>query len=503
MAYEYVLEMKNINKTFPGVKALDGAYLKLKPGEVVALCGENGAGKSTLMKILSGVYNADKGSGEILYKGKPVTYTNPNDAKKDGIVLIFQELSLVQELSAAENIYMGSLPQKGKRIDWKKLYTDTQDVLDQLECPASPKDQVASLPIAQQQMVEIARGIALGAKILVLDEPTSSLTEKEKAALFRSVNRMKEAGVSIIYISHKMNEIFEISDRVLVMRDGKPTGDFVTKEISLDTVVNSMIGRSLGNYYFKAKGKTKGEVLRVENLSAKGYFKEVSFSVQEGEVLGFYGLVGAGRTEIMESIFGVRKLDFGKIYLNGKEIKIRSSQDAIRNKIGFLTENRKEQGLVLKQSCRENIAMANLSNMMKGGLVDNAATLKLYEKYHELLKISSPSPEQIVGNLSGGNKQKVDVGKWMEIGPQLLILDEPTRGIDVGSKSEIYKLIAQMADSGIAIILISSEMPEIMGVSNRVITMAQGHLTAELTGDQVTEESLVRSILITDSTQMV
>ena len=291
------------------------------------------------------------------------------------------------------------------------------------------------------------------------------------------------------------------SDRVLVMRDGKPTGDFITKEINLDTIVNSMIGRSLGNYYFKGRGQIKEEVLRVENLSARGYFKEVSFCVHAGEVLGFYGLVGAGRTEIMESIFGVRKLESGKIYLNGKEIKIRSSKDAIKNKIGFLTENRKEQGLVLKQSCRENIAMANLPNMMKHGLVDNTATLQLYEKYHELLKISSTGPEQTVGNLSGGNQQKVVVGKWMAIGPQLLILDEPTRGIDVGSKSEIYRLIAQMADSGMAIILISSEMPEIMGVSNRVITMAQGQLTKELTADDVTEESLMRSILITDSAQ--
>lgn len=503
MANEFVLEMKNISKTFPGVKALDNAYLQLRPGEVLALCGENGAGKSTLMKILSGVYSADRGSGEILYRGKAVTYENPNAAKKDGIVLIFQELSLVQELSVAENIYLGSLPQKGRFIDWQKLYDNTQDVLNQLECPAAPRDQVSTLPIAQQQMVEIARGIALGAKVLVLDEPTSSLTEKEKEALFHSVRRMKEAGVGIIYISHKMDEIFEISDRVLVMRDGKPTGDFVTREIDLDTIVSSMIGRSLGNFYFRGKGETRGEVLRVEHLSSKGYFRDVSFSVQAGEVLGFYGLVGAGRTEIMESIFGVRRLDSGKIFLHGKETKIHNSLDAIRNRIGFLTENRKEQGLVLKQSCRENMAMANLPNMIKNGLVDNEATRALYEKYHELLSISSPGPEQIVGNLSGGNQQKIVVGKWMAIEPELLILDEPTRGIDVGSKSEIYRLIAEMADSGIAVILISSEMPEIMGVSNRVITMSQGHLTGELSGDALTEEALMRSILITDSREKV
>lgn len=503
MLNEYILEMNNINKTFPGVKALDGAYLKLKAGEVLALCGENGAGKSTLMKILSGVYTADKGSGEIRYKGKQVIYSNPNDAKNDGIILIFQELSLVQELSVAENIYMGSLPQKGKLIDWKKMYKETKAVLEQLNCTVSPEEKVASLSIAQQQMVEIARGIALGANILVLDEPTSPLTEKEKISLFQSINHMKKAGVGIIYISHKMDEIFEISDRVLVMRDGKPTGDFNTHEINLDTIVNCMIGRSLGNYYCKGKGKTRGEVLRVENLTAKGFFKDVSFSVQSGEVLGFYGLIGAGRTEIMESIFGVRKFDSGKIFLNGKEVKIRNSYHAIKNRIGFLTENRKEQGLVLKQSCRENICMANLSNLTKVGLVDHKAMSELYDKYHELLKIASPSGEQVVDNLSGGNQQKIVVGKWMAIGPKLLILDEPTRGIDVGSKSEIYKLIADMANSGIAIILISSEMQEILGVSNRIIAMAQGRVTKELKGEELTEETLMRSILITDSEQIL
>lgn len=503
MDYEYVLEMNNISKTFPGVKALDGAYLKLKPGEVVALCGENGAGKSTLMKVLSGVYHADEGSGNIIYKGKEVCFSNPNEAKKEGIVLIFQELSLVQELSVAENIYLGSLPKKGKRIDWNKMNQDAKEVLEQLECPASPKDRVASLPIAQQQMVEIARGIALGAKVLVLDEPTSSLTEKETKALFRSVNRLKEKGVGIIYISHKMDEIFELSDRVLVMRDGKPTGDFATKDITLDTIVESMIGRSLNNYYYKAKGNVGDEVFRVEDLSVKGYFKDVSFNVRAGEVVGFYGLVGAGRTEIMETIFGVRKADSGKIYVNGKEVSIRNSHDAIKNGIGFLTENRKEQGLVLKQTCRENMAMANLPNMMKACFVDEGATHELYKKYHEALQISSPSSEQIVGNLSGGNQQKVVLGKWLAITPKLLILDEPTRGIDVGSKSEIYKLIAELADSGLAVILISSEMPEIMGISNRVITMAQGRLTAELSEKEVSEEGLMKAIIITDSKNKV
>ncbi len=502
MSNEYVLEMKNISKTFPGVKALDNAHLNLKYGEVLALCGENGAGKSTLMKVLSGVYHADPGSGEIIYQGKPVRYNSPIEAKNDGVVLIFQELSLVMDLTVAENLYLGSLPKKGGRIDWKKMNADAQKVLDELECPAKPTDVISSLPIAQQQMVEIARGIALGAKILVLDEPTSSLTEKEKDSLFKIINKLKAQGVGMVYISHKMDEIFEISDRVLVMRDGKPTGEFVTKDITLDDIVNSMIGRSLDNYYYKCKWNPKEEILKVENLSLKGYFKNISFTVHAGEVVGFYGLVGAGRTEIMETIFGIRKADSGKIYLEGKEQKIRNSVDAVKAKIAFVTENRKEQGLVLEQSCRDNIALAKLPWISKHGFVDIKETYNIYNDYHDKLQISSPSSEQPVGNLSGGNQQKVVLGKWMTLGPKLLILDEPTRGIDVGSKSEIYRLIADMAEKeGMAIIVISSEMPEVMGISNRILTISQGNLTGELVGDEITEDSLMRAILITDSTQ--
>lgn len=504
MSNEYVLQMKNISKTFPGVKALNNASLDLKYGEVLALCGENGAGKSTLMKVLSGVYHADEGSGEILYQGKPVRYNSPIEAKSEGVVLIFQELSLVMDLTVAENLYLGSLPKKGGRIDWKKMNEDAQKVLDELECPAKPQDVISSLPIAQQQMVEIARGIALGAKILVLDEPTSSLTEKEKNSLFKIINKLKAQGVGMVYISHKMDEIFEISDRVLVMRDGQPTGEFNTKDIGLDDIVNAMIGRSLDDYYYKCKWEPKEEILRVENLSLKGYFKDISFNVHAGEVVGFYGLVGAGRTEIMETIFGIRKADSGKVFLEGKEQKIHSSVDAVKAKIGFVTENRKEQGLVLEQSCRENTILAKLPWISKRGFVDEKATHEIYKEYHDKLQISTPSSEQEVGNLSGGNQQKVVLGKWLCIGPKLLILDEPTRGIDVGAKSEIYKLIAKMAeDEGKAVIIISSEMPEVMGISNRVITIAAGRLTGELVGDEVTEESLMRGILITDSTQKV
>lgn len=496
---EFVLQMQNINKSFPGVRALSGACLDLRYGEVLALCGENGAGKSTLMKCLSGVYQPDPDSGEILYQGKPVRYTNPNDAKKDGIVLIFQELSLVMDLSVAENIYLGSLPMKHGRVDWKKLYSDAQAVLDKLGCPASPKDVISTLPIAQQQMVEIARGIALGAKVLILDEPTSSLTEREKNYLFEIIRTLKAEGVGIVYISHKMDEIFEISDRVLVFRDGQPTGQFVTKEIGLDDIVQAMIGRTLDGYFHKCTAEPGEEVLRVENLSLRGVYKDISFHVRRREVVGFYGLVGAGRSEIMETIFGVRRPDAGDIYMNGKKSSIRTSVDAVKNKIGFVTENRKEQGLVLDKSCRENIALAKLPWISKGGFVDDKATYDIYNEYHDKLRISSPSSEQQIVYLSGGNQQKVVIGKWLTTEPDLLILDEPTRGIDVGSKSEIHKLIADLAESGMAVIVISSEMPEIMGVSNRIYTIAQGLITGELTGDEITEENLIKAITITES----
>ena len=494
----YVLEMNDISKTFPGVKALSHARLNLKYGEVLALCGENGAGKSTLMKVLSGVHQADADSGEILYQGKPVRYRNPMEAKEDGIILIFQELSLVMDLSVAENIYLGSLPMKHGIVDWKKLNTDAKTVLEKLGCEVDPKAPVATLPIAQQQLVEIARGIALGAKVLILDEPTSSLTEKEKDSLFENINSLKAQGVGIVYITHKMDEVFEISDRVLVFRDGQPTGEFKTKDITLEDIVQSMIGRTLDDYFHKSHAAPGDEVIRVEKLCLKGVYQDISFHVRKGEIVGLYGLVGAGRTEIVETIFGIRRPDSGEIYLNGKQVKIRNSVDAVqKHRIGFVPENRKEEGLVLDMTCRENISMAKLPWIRRHGFIDNQKTKEIYNEYQQKMSISSPSPEQKVVNLSGGNQQKIVIGKWMSISPQLLILDEPTRGIDVGSKAEIHKLIAELAESGIAVIVISSEMPEVMGISNRLITITQGEITAEFTGDEITEENLIKAITIT------
>ena len=335
MADEYLLEMKDIVKTFPGVKALDGAGIKVRAGEVVALCGENGAGKSTLMKCLYGSYHAD--SGEIYFKGEKVNFKNPDEAKAAGVILIFQELSLITDLTVAENMFLGSQPKKGRSIDWKKMNADADKVLQDLNSTVKSTDYVRDLPISQQQMVEIARGIALGAKILILDEPTSSLTEREKNALFDIIRKLKKQGVGIIYISHKMDEIFDICDEAVVLRDGKLTGQFRIKDIVLDDLIQAMIGRHMDNYFTKCTAEPGREVLRVEGLTAHGYFRDITFSVREKEVVGFYGLVGAGRSEIMEAIFGVRHLDAGKIFIDGKEVKISSSVEAVKQSLSELT----------------------------------------------------------------------------------------------------------------------------------------------------------------------
>ena len=494
-----VLEMKNISKTFPGVKALQNVNMKLNKGEVLALVGENGAGKSTLMKILTGVYQMDQGSGEIIYLGKNVAYKEPLESKRDGIVMIYQELSLVMDITVAENIFLGSLPYKGKTpiVDHKKLYADTKAILEENGCNVSPKAIVRTLPIAQQQMVEIARATALGANIVVFDEPTSSLTEAETQNLFANIERLKNKGVSIVYISHKMNELFQISDRITVLRDGKNSKDFVTANTDVNEVVESMIGRSLTEFFYKNNAEKTDEVLRVDNLSLAGVFSDISFAVRKGEVLGLYGLVGAGRTEIVETIFGIRNKTGGDIHFNGKPTKIKSSADAVRLGICLVSENRKEQGLVLRASCRDNIALAKLPWLKNSiGFIDSKEVSKLYDTYKETLSIASPSPDQRVLYLSGGNQQKVVIAKWLALVPDLLILDEPTRGIDVGSKSEIHKLTASLAEKGMAVIVISSEMPEIMGISDRIITIANGRKTAEFSGDDITESNLMNAIAI-------
>lgn len=488
-----VLQLKEITKTFPGVKALSGVSFDLREGEVHALLGENGAGKSTLMKVLAGNHSPDE--GEIFHREEKVAFQGPMDAKKRGIILIHQELSLVPGVTVAENVFLGSLPTKAmKRVDWHQLKEDTEKILEELRCNFSSTDLVGDLSIAQQQMVEIARSFATEPDVLVFDEPTSSLTAQEQEVLFENIHRVKEQGVAIIYISHKMGEIFEISDRITVLRDGEKTGTLNTSETNEAEVTKLMIGRELDNYYEKSEGDFGEEILRVEGLGSKGAFNDVSLAIQECEVLGMYGLVGAGRSEVAETIFGMRKATSGKIFIGGEEQDINNSNTAMKLGIGLVPEDRKEQGLVLGMGVRDNMILPQLDKVQHLGFVNSGNENEIYNQYKDSLSISTPGPKQQAVNLSGGNQQKVVIAKWLSTHPTLLILDEPTRGIDVGSKAEIHHLIRSLAESGYAILVISSEMPEIMGVSHRILTMYEGQMTGEFDARTVTEDDLVNAI---------
>lgn len=485
-----ILALKGITKSFPGVKVLDGVNLDIRKGEVHALLGENGAGKSTLMKIISGLYTPD--AGAILYRDEPIVLNDPLDAKRKGIILIHQEISLVPELSVAENIFLGSIPLKRfHRIDWKKLFAQSRQILDELHCDFAEDRLAGSLTIARQQMVEIARALAYQANLVIFDEPTSSLTDQEKDVLFHIIRKLKSKGVGIVYISHRMDEIFAISDRISVLRDGVKTGERVTAETSPKEVTRLMIGRDIDGSVTRAGTGRGDEVLSVERLSGKPYFRDISFSIRKGEVLGLYGLVGAGRSELAETIFGLRKADGGTIRVEGKEVRIPDSRAAVDLGFGLIPEDRKRQGLVLHMSCEQNLSLAGVHRMHKWGLIRRKLEASLFDKYRQLLAIKTSSPENPVVHLSGGNQQKIIIGKWLAMNPKLLILDEPTRGIDVGSKTEIHKLIRSMADEGYSILVISSEMPEIMSVSDRIITMCQGKMTAEFSREIVTENHLI------------
>jgi len=490
-----VLEARNISKTFPGVKALDSVEIELRRGEVLALVGENGAGKSTLTKILSGIHQPDRGSGDITLSGEVVRFQNSKDAKSNGLITIYQELSLVPDLSVAENIFLGNIPRtKLNLIDWKELNRRAEGILKDIELDISPKEILGNLSISRQQMVEIARALSQGAKVIIFDEPTSSLTESEKDVLFKNINALKKKDVAIVYITHKMDEVFELSDRIAVLRDGKNSGSLVTKEAGLDDVIQLMIGRVIDDYFHKNEAEKGKEVLRVEGLSRSGEFEDISFSVREGAVVGLYGLVGAGRSEVAESIFGARNLDSGRVLLEGAEVKINNTGDAVHLGMGFLPEDRKEQGLVLGMSCRDNMSIAKLPWINKLGFLSPSMEENIYKEYKDKLSIATPGPTYKVVTLSGGNQQKIVLAKWLSLNPKVLILDEPTRGIDVGSKAEIHKLIASLAEAGIAVVVISSEMPEIMGVSDRIITMRAGRITGEFTEDEITESNLINAI---------
>jgi len=487
------LRLEGIVKTFPGVRALDGVNFEVMPGEVHALLGENGAGKSTLMKVLAGMYQPD--DGQIIIAGRPVRMATPIEAKAEGVVLIHQELSLVPEMSAAENIYLGELPRKSYgRVDWTTLYERSNAILARLNCGFGSDATVAHLSIANQQMVEIARALTVDARVVVFDEPTASLTDAEKVVLFDIISDLKAQGVGIVYISHRMDEIFTLSDRITVLRDGAYRGTLTTADTSEDEVTRLMIGRSLDLTRDSAAATIGETVLEVRNLSCAPLFEDVSFSVRTGEVVGFYGLVGAGRTEIAETLFGLRAPDSGEILVTGTAVRIGSPQDAIGLGISLVPENRKEQGLVLSMNCRDNMTLPQVQDLTAGPFVSSGAEISIFDQYRDRLEIKTPSWRQTVGLLSGGNQQKIVIGKWLSMQPRVLIVDEPTRGIDVGSKAEIHNLLRELAAQGYAVIVISSEMPEVLRVSDRIVAMYSGRIVREFTAENVTEDELVQAI---------
>ncbi|UAN25398.1 sugar ABC transporter ATP-binding protein [Serratia ureilytica] len=488
--YPYVLEAEGISKQFPGVKALDKVSIKIKPGSVHALMGENGAGKSTLMKCLIGIYHPDEGSIKI--KGRPVTFSDTLQALHSGISMIHQELNLVPYMTVAENIWLGREPARLGFVNHEQLNEQTRELLARLNIKLRPETLVGELSIASQQMVEIAKAVSYNADVLIMDEPTSALTEGEVVHLFAIIRELREQGKGIIYISHKMDEIFAITDEVSIFRDGTFIACNKTENLTKQSLITMMVGRELTQMFPKFNNNIGEEVLRVAGLRRSGWFHDVSFSVKRGEILGVAGLVGAGRSEVMESLFGMHPADGGEIFIEGQAVKVDSPAKAIESGLAFLTEDRKKSGLFLVLSVVENMSIVNLSEYIgKNGFVSHVQMAKDCMAQIKKLNIKTPTMDQIINNLSGGNQQKVLIARWLLAQPKILILDEPTRGIDVGAKAEIYRLISELANRGVAIILVSSELPEILGMSDRVMVMHGGRITGILDKDDADQEKIL------------
>jgi ribose transport system ATP-binding protein len=491
---ELALQMQHISKTFPGVVALDEVSFALRPGEVHILLGENGAGKSTLMKILSGAYQ--KSAGQILLNNQEVEIKNPRQAQDLGIGIIYQELNLVPQLSAAENIFLGREPIRLTGvIDRQAMEREARRLLHGLGLEIDVRRPVRELSVAAQQMVEVAKAISLNARILIMDEPTSALTEREISELFARIRQLKTTGVSIVYISHRMEELFAIGDRVTVLRDGKNVGTYNISDVTKAELIRLMANRELINQFPKVRVPRGEEALRVEHLNRDGMLKDISFSLYRGEVLGIAGLLGSGRTELARAIFGADKIDSGQIYLQGKLQAIHSPQQAINFGLGFLTEDRKTQGLVLPLSVKDNVCLPSLDKFSRWGVVNSREENRTATAYVNELRIKTPSIRQQAVNLSGGNQQKVVLGKWLCSEAEIFIFDEPTRGIDVGSKAEIYELINKLTANGVAVLIISSELPEILGMSDRILVMHQGRINGEFTAAEATQEKILRCAL--------
>ena len=491
-AAHYILEMRNITKTFPGVTALDDVSLYVKEGTVHGLIGENGAGKSTLMKILNGVYTAN--SGELYLDGSLLQLHGVKDASEKGISTIFQEFNLINSLSVAENIFLGRFNDK-KTINWKEIKNKAESLLQTLGFSFNVNKIVGKLSIAEKQLVEIAKALSYESKIIVMDEPTSSLTNKEIELFFPIIETLRQQGITVIYISHKLDEIFKICNTVSIMRDGKIVGTREVEDITKDEIIEMMVGRSLSMEYPVRTTIPQEVVLSVKHIKRGTSLKGISFDLKKGEILGIAGLVGAGRTELAEAIFGADPIDQGTIEIHGKKVKIKSTKDGTMNSIGMVTEDRKETGLVLDMSITKNISITKLEQVSKGFVINRMMEENIAKKFVKTMNIKTPSVRQTLYNLSGGNQQKVVLAKWLFSNAEILILDEPTRGIDIGAKYEIYCLMNSLSEQGKSIIMISSELPEVLNMSDRILVMHGGQLKGELSGSDKSGDNVMKLIL--------
>ncbi|USK52728.1 sugar ABC transporter ATP-binding protein [Cytobacillus solani] len=488
-----IIQMKGISKAFSGNIVLEKVDFEIMPGEVHALMGENGAGKSTLMKILTGIYERD--AGTVSVRGSEVHFKNAKEAEMAGIAVIHQELNIIPYLTVTENMFLGKELTFGKfgMTKDKEMKQKTKEYLNRLGIDIDPAIEAGNLSVGQQQMIEIARAVAANTEVLIMDEPTAALTDREIEALFKVIHSLKEQGVGIVYISHRMEEIFQICDRISVLRDGQFIGVKAIPETNFDEIVKMMVGRQLGDRFPERDTTIGSERLKVANFSSKGSFENVHFTIHQGEILGVAGLMGAGRTEIMEAIFGYRKVQEGKLFIDGKETKIKSPYDAIKAGIGFITEDRKSEGLVLDLSVRENFSLTNLNKISKKNIISAKEEASFVDEMIQKLHVKTSSSEQLVKSLSGGNQQKIVIGKWLGINPKILILDEPTRGVDVGAKKEIYQIMNELTKLGVSIIMVSSELPEILGMSDRILVIHEGKVSAILNKSEADQEMIMQA----------
>ena len=488
MDNNYILTLKNITKEFPGVKALDDVTINIERGTIHGLVGENGAGKSTLIKVLAGIYQPNK--GEIILDGKPCRFNSPIEARRAGISVVHQEIKLAEPLSVAENMFLGNVQLKNGLVDWKGMRRRAWEIVEDLGMDIDINAQVSSLTVAKKQIVEIMHAINNNSRILIMDEPSAVLTDRELEVMFRIVKQLRDKGITIIYISHRLDEIFGLCSNVSVLRDGCHIDTIPVASVDRQGLINMMVGREMGQEYPKEVGNVGGTILEVKNLS-RGILQDISFEVKSGEVFGISGLVGAGRTELARAILGIDKPESGEVYVRGKKVHYRTFADAIRDGLGLIPEDRKLQGLVQIMSVKRNTTLVNMKRVLRAGVISSSLEEKLSKEYADKLHVVTPSMETEVQYLSGGNQQKVVIAKWLFQNSEILFLDEPTRGIDVGAKAEIYRLINRMAKEGTTIIMISSEMPELLGMCDRIMVMHEGHKMGELNAAEATQEKIM------------